>query len=221
MITVNKFSKAWIFFDIILINLVLAFLLYYIVLRPTYEEEKLVAQVVITPTPVVIVKTPIPVSTATPQPRATITPTPVPTPTPTEQAIVAGDTSPVRTVSYVSMTGEGQTTNTGWTDITGSNFYLNRSDYSSNLEVYFESNFKLLNGNGKAFVRLFDVTNGREVDRSVLETSSQDFVLLTGGPLSIWEGNNLYKVQIKTLTADTVVYKSGRIKIINETNINE
>lgn len=119
-----------------------------------------------------------------------------------------------KSVSYLPIPGSGNTLNSDWTNIDGTDFYMKAGDYEGLLGVYFEANIKLQNGNGEAFVRLYDVTNSRGVDASSLSTKEQTSTFVSGGPISLWAGYNHYKIQIKTLTADTAYYESGRLKII-------
>jgi hypothetical protein len=121
-----------------------------------------------------------------------------------------------RRVSYVPIPGNGSTLNNSWTSFSGTDFYFNESDFPGLKEVYFESNMKLLNGNGLAFVRLFDVTNGVEIWGSEVQTSFQTDTLIVSGKLTIRNGNNLIRVQAKSLTADTTVFSAGRLKVITE-----
>jgi hypothetical protein len=75
---------------------------------------------------------------------------------------------------------------------------------------------RLFNGNGTAFVRLFDISAGIEVWGSEVKTNSQSFTALTSEKLILRDGNHLYRIQAKSLTADTTVYNSARIRIITE-----
>lgn len=121
-----------------------------------------------------------------------------------------------RLVSYVPVPGSGETESTDWTDLVGTDFYLSKDDYPGLVSVYFEANMRLENGNGEAFVRLYDTTNSRGVDGSELSTQSQSSVFVSNGPISVWSGNNQYRIQAKSLTADTTHFESGRLKIITE-----
>lgn len=148
-----------------------------------------------------------------------ITPTVSPSPTPTEKPVKTTYSAPkpkVRQVSYVAISGGDSTTASVWTDLSGTEFNFNTDDYPGLVEIYFESNMRLYNGNGAAYVRLFDVTHGIGVQGGEVTTSSQSSVVVTSGKLSFWAGNNLIRVQAKTLTADTAVFNSGRLKIVTE-----
>ena len=122
----------------------------------------------------------------------------------------------VKSVSYVPIPGAGSTLETNWTVMAGTDFYLSKSDFPGLTEVYFEANVKLFNGNGTAYVRIYDVTHAIAVVGSELATSSQTSTFLSSGKISLWEGFNHYQVQAKSLTADTTVYESGRLKMVSE-----
>lgn len=141
-----------------------------------------------------------------------------PTPLPTQKIIPPKTVAKTKTrnVSYVTIPGNGNTTKNDWIDIAGTDFYFNPADYPGLLEIYFESNMKLFNGNGMAYVRLYDVTHGIGVQGGDVQTSSQTSSLITSGKVSFWSGKNQIRVQAKSLTADTVVFDSGRLRIVTE-----
>ena len=93
---------------------------------------------------------------------------------------------------------------------------MSKGDYPGLTEVYFEANMKLVNGNGKGYLRLFDATHSVAVDGSTIETQSQTSVAVGSGKINLWDGYNHYQVQAKSLTADTTVFESGRLKIITK-----
>ena len=143
-----------------------------------------------------------------------ITPLPLPTSLPT--IIVTNKTvSPkTRTVQYLPIPGSGTTMDNKWVDLSGTEFYISTAAFPTLTESYFEANFKLQNGNGLAFLRLFDVTAGIEVWGSEVSTSSQSSTVVSSGKLTIRPGTHLYRVQAKSLTADTTIFTYGRIKLI-------
>ena len=140
-----------------------------------------------------------------------------PTVTPVKGTAKAAPTkTKTRTVSYVTVPGSGSTKVNSWTDLTGTDFYFNKADYPGLVEVYFEVNMSLFNGNGMAYVQLFDVTHGVGVQGSDVQTASQTNSLVTSGQVTFWAGKNLIRVQARSLTADTAVYTSGRLRIVAE-----
>lgn len=139
-----------------------------------------------------------------------ISPTITPTPTIKTTAIKTKSTQ------YIPIPGSGGTLENSWTNLPGTEFYISTDDYPNLVGAYFESNMKLLNGNGLAYIRLFDITAGIEVWGSEVSTNSQSFTSISSDKLTIRSGTHLYRVQAKSLTADTTVFNSGRIKIILE-----
>ncbi len=139
-------------------------------------------------------------------PTATLTPT----------AIIRKLTVKTKSTQYIPIPGSGSTLENKWVDLSGTEFYISTDDYPNLTGAYFEANMKLLNGNGLAYLRLFDVTAGIEVWGSEISTGSQSFTSVSSGKLTIRNGTHLYRVQAKSLTADTTVFNSGRIKVILE-----
>ena len=130
--------------------------------------------------------------------------------------VVKNNQTKTKSIVYVPVNGSGNVLDTKWTDISGTEFYFNPDDYPGLKEAYFEANMKLLNGNGTAFVRLFDSTAGIEVWGSEVKSASQVFGPMVSGKLTLRSGNHSYRVQAKSLTADTTVYNFGRIKLVVE-----
>jgi hypothetical protein len=141
---------------------------------------------------------------------------PTPTVIPTKAPVYTSAKQKIKYTSYVPIPGSGSTLNTSWTTLEGTDFYLTTADYPGLVGVYFEANIKLQNGNGVAYVRIYDVTNSRAVDGSDVSTSSQTTDYVSNGPLSLWAGYNHYAVQARSLTADTTHFVSGRLKIVTE-----
>lgn len=154
---------------------------------------------------------------ATPIPtKIQASPTPTTIPTPTTKIVVKNTMKKTKSIQYIPIPGSGSTLENKWTDLSGTEFYISTDDYPNLVGAYFEANMKLLNGNGLAYLRLFDVTAGIEVWGSEISTSSQSFTSVSSGKLTIRSGTHLYRVQAKSLTADMTVFNSGRIKVILE-----
>jgi hypothetical protein len=138
------------------------------------------------------------------------------TPTPSTAPVKAIVPVTKKSVSYLPISGSGDTTNTDWVDIAGTDFYMSKSDYPGLIGFYFEANISLLNGNGAAYFRIYDATHSVAVVGSEISTSSQVVSFVSSGQVYFWEGYNHYVVQGKSLTADTAKFESGRLKIITE-----
>ncbi len=132
----------------------------------------------------------------------------------------APTSSPVSVVSspqtsYIPVPGSGSLLAYQWTKLAGTEFYFNPADFPNLSKAYFEANMRLLNGNGLAFLRLFDLTAGIEIWGSEIQTANQADTVVVSDPLQFRTGNHLICVQAKSLTADTTVFTSGRLKIIS------
>jgi hypothetical protein len=146
-------------------------------------------------------------------PTTPIVPTQV-TAEPTIKQIVKAKA--IRSTSYVPIPGSGSTGANKWESLPGTEFYLNTADYGGLREARLEVNMKLFNGNGLGYVRLFDKTSGIEVWGSEVSSKNQSFTTIISDKMTLRPGNRLYEIQAKSLTADTTIFNSGRIKLITE-----
>lgn len=144
-------------------------------------------------------------------PSGTITPTSKPA-----SVKVVPTRAKTRSVSYVTIPSGGSTISQSWVDLAGTDFYFDPADYSGLVEVYFEANMKLFNGSGMAYARLYDTANGIGVQGSEVQTKLNNDTVVTSGRVSFWAGKNLIRVQIKSLTTESAVYNSGRLRIVTE-----
>lgn len=132
----------------------------------------------------------------------------------TETKIVTQEKTSKTGTTYIPLNGSSSTTSTSWVDISSSDVYIKAEDYGSKPYISLEASLKTSHEGGLVYVRLFDVTNGIAVDGSELSTSSPSFVQVSSGSLPFWRGNNLYRLQIKSLDNQLVYFSSGRVKIV-------
>jgi hypothetical protein len=118
--------------------------------------------------------------------------------------------------SYIPMGSVATTTSTDWVDVADSDVYIDlKNDFGTAAYVTFETSLKVANGNGQAFVRLKDVTHGISVDGSELSsTDNANYIRVSSGKLNLWQGRNLYRVQIKSLNSFEVTQSNGKIKVV-------
>ena len=142
----------------------------------------------------------------------------LPTATPTPRPVTGGSAVKTKTrkEEILTIPGSGSAATSDWTNLAGTEFYFDTRDYPGLIEVYFEANMRLLNGNGTAYVRLFDITNSIAPSGGQNDTRSQTDVWTKSQKVYFWAGKNLIRVQAKTLTADTAVYDQGRLRIVVE-----
>lgn len=117
--------------------------------------------------------------------------------------------------AYISLDGPYTTTSTSWVDVPGVEVTFDlKNEYGSSAKTSWESSLKVAHGNGQAFARLFDSTNGIAVLGSEISTvDNRDFKNVSSGNLNLWSGRNTYKVQVKSLNSFEVTYTSGKMKI--------
>ncbi|MFC1649805.1 hypothetical protein ACFL2C_03795 [Patescibacteria group bacterium] len=121
------------------------------------------------------------------------------------------------TVSYVPMSAFYSTTSTDWVDVPGSAVYLDvAGDYGSSSTVTWEVSLKVNHGNGRAYARIWDDTNKVSPNNSeVYSENNADYTTKISQPISMWNGNNLYKVQVKSLNATEVFINGAKFKIVH------
>lgn len=122
-------------------------------------------------------------------------------------------TTIAKTISYLPLGSGGTTTNQAWSAIPGSNFSFNLGDYPSQAKVYWQGNIKSIYGNSRCYTRLYDKSNFRSVDYSEQSSSQIVFENLTSQPLSIWRGNNQYRLEIKSLNGIECQLESPKLII--------
>ncbi|MEK7525888.1 MAG: hypothetical protein AAB546_00215 [Patescibacteria group bacterium] len=118
--------------------------------------------------------------------------------------------------SYIPMGSVWSTQSTDWVDVEDSDVYIDlANDFSSTAYVTLETNLKVANANGQAFVRLKDVTSGIIVNGSELSTTNNaDYTRVSSPKLNLWSGKNLYRIQIKSLNSSLVTYSGGKLKLV-------
>jgi hypothetical protein len=174
----------------------------------TQIKSNLISQ---TPSPIFAPITPIIIPSPTPSPS--ITPQPSSAANTKTNQVFVNPSPQTKLITYVPLSG-GSTQNTDWTNIAGSQFTFNFSDYGSEASAIWDGNLHVDNASGQTFVRIFDTTHSIAVNGSEISTrDSSTSTNVVSGSLSFWRGNNTYVVQIKSLNGSTAFMDSGRIKV--------
>jgi len=116
-------------------------------------------------------------------------------------------------ISYLPLGSGSSTTNQNWEAISGSDFIFDLSDYPTGAKVYWQGNIKSLYGGSRCYARLYDKSNFRSVDYSEQSSAQIAFENLTSQPLSIWSGNNQYRLEIKSLNGIECQLESPKLII--------
>ncbi len=138
-------------------------------------------------------------------------------PTPAAQkTVIPAQPTPGSKVTYITIGGSSSTSSTSWADIPGTDFYFDLSDYPTATGVRWEISLRSYLAGNLVYARLYDVTNSRAVDFSELTSDSGTSELKRSVDLSIWRGNNLYRVQGKSSTGTPAYLDSPRLRVILE-----
>jgi hypothetical protein len=115
--------------------------------------------------------------------------------------------------AYIPLLSSGSSTKMEWETYVPSDFYFDLSDYPGAKSVQFIAYLKATDGSGKAFARLYDASNNRAVDYSDLQSFSQTYELVVSSPLTVWRGNNLYRIQLKSLNGSATALQEAKLKV--------
>lgn len=134
---------------------------------------------------------------------------------PVAQTSAAPSTKTQKT-SYITMGTSFASTATDWVEVPDSSVYIDlANDYSLSAYVTWDISLKVAHGNGTAYARLYDATHNIAVQGSELVVvNSATATQVFSGKLELWRGNNLYKVQVKSLNGFEVTASGGRVKVV-------
>lgn len=137
--------------------------------------------------------------------------TPVPAPAPAVPKTIVKE----KKITYLNLNGSFTTTNTDWTDIKSTDAWINlEAEYGVDAYVDWEAAIKTASSGSKVFARLYDATHNIAVNGSEFESDSVTSTRVSSGRLYFWRGQNIYRVQIKSLNGLDATFEGGRIKIV-------
>jgi len=138
------------------------------------------------------------------------------TPQPTAKLTQTSTPTPLKQISYIPLSGPITTTSTGWVDAPGTDIYIDlAADYNQQALLTWEAYLSVANSNGQAFARIYDVTHSIAVNGSEVSITNNNIpTRISSSNLSLWQGRNLYQVQLKSLNSFEITFTSGRIKIV-------
>lgn len=118
-------------------------------------------------------------------------------------------------IAYIPISGTVTTTSSSWYDAPNTDFYLDiEKNYGKSYTANWNASLKVAHGNGTAYARIFDVTHGIAVNGSEVQlTDNPNLTQVFSNNLSFWSGNNLYRVQFKSLNTFEVTFGGGQLKI--------
>ncbi len=97
--------------------------------------------------------------------------------------------------------------------VAGQEVTIDTGNYPGYKQMVFEASFRIYQGNGTAFVRLLNKTDGTAVLKSDLSTTSQDYLTKTSSGFTLAGGSKTYDVQVKSTTGYSVDLQLTRIRV--------
>lgn len=99
-----------------------------------------------------------------------------------------------------------------WED-TGAQTYINLSDYPDYKSINWEASFKIPSANGKVYARLINVNDSVEIWGSEVVREGNTFQFASSAPITLWQGNKLYRVQLRSTMGAEANMVGARIVI--------
>lgn len=121
--------------------------------------------------------------------------------------------TPAKSPAYIPLGSTGSSQALDWTSLATFEAEINSDDYTGYSSMYLEVNMRAFQGNGKAFARLFNKTDGTAVGSSEVSTTSSDYTTLTSSGFKLLGGKKTYRLQLKTLTGYAADVQFARIKV--------
>jgi hypothetical protein len=100
-----------------------------------------------------------------------------------------------------------------WVD-TGMQAYVDPANYQGLKAVYFEASMRIPTANGRVWLRLVQANENSVVPGSEIWGETDKPRMATSAPITLWSGNKLYKVQLKTTMDFEAVVDSARLRIV-------
>ncbi len=125
-------------------------------------------------------------------------------------------TQPKTQTSYVPLGTTASSTSIDWYTITNASVYIDlANDFSDGAYVTWGISLKVAHGNGQAFARLWDDTNKIAVNGSEITTvGNEEYKTMKSGQLFLWNGNNNYKIQLKSLNGFEITASDAKVKLV-------
>ncbi|MBI2028034.1 MAG: hypothetical protein HYT07_00355 [Candidatus Levybacteria bacterium] len=132
--------------------------------------------------------------------------------TPTKSPVSASNATS-QTKEFFVPFGSGSSSAEDWEDVGGLKAYIDSSQYPSIKSVVFEASVRIPTGNQVAYVRLFNETDKHPVWFSEVSMEGGTPQFLVSKPITLDQGNKLYKVQMKTQLKAPAILDQARIHI--------
>lgn len=114
--------------------------------------------------------------------------------------------------AYIPL-GAGTVKSQDWQD-TGAQVYIDPLNFPGAKSFVWEASFKIPTANGRVYGRLINVYDNKvEIWGSEISFEGANSTLIASAPINLWQGNKLYRVQLKTSMDYEAVMEGGRIVV--------
>jgi hypothetical protein len=117
-------------------------------------------------------------------------------------------------VTYIPLGPGSSSSALDWTTVSLPEFTIDPADFSGYTNMYLEVNLRSYQGNGRAYARVINSTDGTAILGSEVSTTSEDYVTVTSGAFKVASTKKTYKMQLKTLTSYEASVQFARIKVV-------
>ena len=115
--------------------------------------------------------------------------------------------------SYLLL-AQGTTNSTDWTPVANTEFWLDANLYGNNSTVTWQGNIEAVSSDSiHGLARLYDLTNHRVVDYSEIPFRGNRSLSFYSQSLSIWRGQNQYRIEMKSLNGNELKITGSKLKI--------
>lgn len=114
---------------------------------------------------------------------------------------------------YIPLGSGGQWNDQNWFALTSYEASIDPAEYEGYLSMQLEVNMRLVQAAGKAYARLYNVTDGSEIASSEVSTESDKSVLLTSTSFKLPAGRKTYRLQVKSTYGFNIELQTARIKV--------
>lgn len=109
--------------------------------------------------------------------------------------------------------GGGETSLLNVWENTGAQTYINLADYPNLKSINWETSLRIPTASGKVYARLVNATDNVEIWNSELVAEGSSFTFVSSPPLTLWQGDKLYRAQLKSTMGTPVEMVGARIVV--------
>lgn len=117
-------------------------------------------------------------------------------------------------VTYIPLNWVGSATTTDWSSVTTQSIVIDPADFPGYTSMQFEANLQVYQGNGTAYARILDNTDGLAAISSQVSTTAQNYTWVSSSSFQLPStAKKTYVLQLKTSSSYAASVDGARIKV--------